>query len=131
MSLNAQLVGKTYPPQAFRVEAARAAAFAAAVGHERADVPPTFVTAAEFAMLADVIADRELGLDYARVVHGEQEYEWGRVLRAGETLTAETTIDDIRAKGGLEMLTIRTELRDETGRPVVVSRNTLIVRAGA
>jgi len=131
MQLNSTLVGKTYPAQAFSLDAARVAAFAVAVGHDRSGVPPTFVTVAEFVMLGAVIEDPELGLDYARVVHGDQEYEWERELRIGETLSAETTIDDIRAKGALEMLTIRTELRDEAARLVVVSRNTLIVRGNA
>lgn len=131
MTLNATLVGKSYPAQAFSLDAARVAAFAATVGHGRADVPPTFVTVAEFARLDAVIGDPELGLDYARVVHGDQEYEWMRPLRIGEVLDVETTIDDIRAKGPLEMLTIRTELRDEAARLVVVSRNTLIVRGSA
>ena len=129
MTLNASLVGKTYPPLAFSLVADRVASFATAVGHPGTGVPPTFATVPELAAgLANVLADPDLGLDLSRVLHGDQEYEWARPLAIGETVTAEATIEEIRSRGGLELLTLRTELRDEAGRPVVVARSKLIVR---
>ncbi|HEX6332561.1 MAG TPA: MaoC family dehydratase N-terminal domain-containing protein [Actinomycetota bacterium] len=130
MALNPRRVGTTYPPQAFVLDADRVSAFADAVGHPGGGVPPTFVTAAEFATLAGVVSDPDLGLDYARVVHGQQEYEWGRPLVVGEALSAATTVEAIRSRGDLEFLTLRTELLDESGRVVVVARSTMIVRGG-
>ena len=132
MSLNAELVGKTYPTVAFPLDAERVAAFAKVVGHEGDDVPPTFVTVPEVAAgLANILADDELGLDLSRVLHAEQEYEWGRPLTIGETLTAETTIADIRTKGTTSFVTLRTDLRDEARRMVVVATSTLVLRGGA
>ena len=132
MTLNASLVGKTYPPLAFALVAERVAAFAAAVGHPGAGVPPTFATVPELAAgLANVLADPDLGLYLSRVLHGEQEYEWERPLVLGETGTAEATIEEIRSRGGLQFLTLRTELRDEAGQVVVVARSRLIVRVSA
>jgi acyl dehydratase len=126
--LNPDLVGKTYPTRAFALDADRVAAFAEAVGHPGGGVPPTFVTAAEFEALAHAVRDPELGLDYSRVVHGQQEYELGRPLVAGETMSTATSIETIRARGDLELLTLRTDLRDGSGRVVVVARSTMIVR---
>jgi acyl dehydratase len=132
MGLNPGLIGKTYRPQAFRLDAERVAAFGNVVRHPGGGVPPTIVTAPELmAGLASVVGDPELGIDLAHVVHGEQEYSWGRPLLAGETLTAEASIEDIRTKGGIGFLTLRTEVRDEADRVVVVGRSTLIVRGGA
>jgi acyl dehydratase len=129
VALNASLAGKAYPPVAFVLDAGRVAAFASAVGHPGGGVPPTFVTAPELAAgLANVLGDPGLGLDFSRVLHGEQEYDWARPLEIGEALTAEATIQEIRSRGGLEFLTLRTELRDDTGRVVVVGRSRLIVR---
>lgn len=123
------LAGKTYPPVDVSLDAERVAAFAKAIGHPGDDVPPTFVTAPELAAgLANVLSDRELGLDLSRVLHGEQEYEWGRPLVVGETITAEATIEDVRSKGGLRFLRLRTDVRDESGRTVAVGRSTLVVR---
>jgi hypothetical protein len=129
VALNPVLVGKTYPAQTFRLDDHRVAAFREAVGHPGDGVPPTIVTAPELAVgLVNVVGDPELGIDLAHVVHGQQEYVWERPLRSGELLTARATIEDIRTKGGLGFLTLRTDLRDDGGRTVVTARSTLIVR---
>lgn len=130
MPLNVALEGKSYPPVRFVVEPGHVRRFAAAIGEEEAEgVPPTFVTAPEIlAGLSQVVADPELGMDFTRVVHGGQEYEWRRALRIGEALEVRSTIEDIRTKGGHGFLTLRTEMRDEEGALVVVARSTLIER---
>jgi MaoC dehydratase-like protein len=131
MPMNPAIAGKTYPPVEFLLDAERIRAFATAIGHSTGDVPPTIVTVPEItAGLANVLADPELGLDLSRVLHGEQEYEWGHPLIAGERVVAEATIEEIRSKAGLDILRLRTDLRDEAGQTVVVGRSTLIVRTG-
>lgn len=131
MPLNVALEGKSYPPIRFVVEAEHVRRFAEAIGDEGEGIPPTFVTAPEIrAGLAQIVADPELGLDFTRVVHGGQEYEWRRPLRLGETLEVRSTIEDVRTKGGHGFLTVRTEMRDAAGELVVVGRSTLIERGG-
>ena len=124
------LVGKRYPTVTFSVDAKRVRSFADAIGHPDAgSVPPTFVTAPEIeAGLANVLGDAALGVDLARVLHGEQEYEWLRSLEVGEQIAASATIEEIRGRGGIEFLTLRTELRDERDEVVCVARSTMIVR---
>jgi acyl dehydratase len=75
-----------------------------------------------------VIADRELGLELSKVLHGEQEYEWFRSMRVGETVRATATIESIRGRGSMRFLTLRTDLVDEVGATVVLARTVLIVR---
>ncbi|HLA92962.1 MAG TPA: MaoC family dehydratase N-terminal domain-containing protein [Actinomycetota bacterium] len=129
MGLNETLQGKTYPPVVFEIKEERARAFAAAVAHKGAGVPPTLATAPEIAAgLANVIGDPELGLQLSSVLHGEQEYVWTRALLVGETVSAEATIESIRGRASMLFLTLRTLLRDEAGETVVVGRSTLIVR---
>jgi len=130
--MNAALQGKAYPSIAFPVEQEHVRRFAEAVGDDGSFVPPTFVTAPEIAAgLAQVVADEGLALDFARVVHVEQEYEWTRAVEVDETLEVRSTIESIRTKGPLEFLTLRTEMRDEAGAVVVVARSTLVVRGSA
>jgi hypothetical protein len=131
VSLNEASQGKTYPPVAFEIEEQRVRAFASAVAHAGAGVPPTFATVPEHAAgMANVIADPDLGLDLSKVLHGEQEYEWIRPLRTGETVTAETVIESIRGRASMRFLTLRTLLRDQAGETIVIARSTLIVREG-
>jgi hypothetical protein len=132
MPLNADLVGKTYPPARIEVEPERVRAFAGAVSHPGDGVPPTFATVPEIvAGLGNVVADPDLGVELSRVLHGDQEYRWERPIRVGETLVALATIDSIRGKGETEFLGIRTEIRGGDGELVVRARTTLIVRGSA
>jgi len=130
--MNLALEGKAYAQVHFEIREDHVRRFAEVVGDDGSSVPPTFVTAPEIeAGLDQVVADPELGLDFARVVHGEQEFEWLRPVRVGDVLEVRTTIESIRAKGGHEFLTLRTEMRDEAGVLVVLARSLLIVWGGA
>ena len=127
--MNAELEGRVYPTISFTVEAEHVRRFAAAVGDDPDPVPPTFVTAAEIISGLDrAVADPDLGLDFTRVVHGEEEYEWFRPLLVGETLSVSTSIESARAKGGHGFLTLRTEVLDAAGRTVAIARSTMIER---
>ncbi len=126
--MNPAAEGKTYPSVPFDVEADRVAAFADIFGETRGVVPLTFFAVAEFLLFPQIVAGPELELDFTRVVHAEQEYEWQRPLRVGETLTARAVIASARNKGGHGFLTIETELRDPEGELVAVGRATMIER---
>lgn len=132
MALNAAFEGKAYPAVRFTFDPDRVRSFANAVGQRGPGVPPTMLTAPEIeAGLRNVVSDPELGVDLARVLHGEQSYEWSRPLAVGETLVAEATIESIRGRAALQFLTLRTDLRDEHGALIAVARSTLVVRGEA
>ena len=80
---------------------------------------------------AQVAADQDLGLDYTRVVHGEQEYEWRRPVHVGDALQAVPRIVDITAKGPLEFLVVQSEIADAGGETVMVARTTLLSRGSS
>src|SRR5262245_19308008 len=101
---------------------------AGAAGQPDQLAPPAFVPKMQIMASAMVIVDQDLGLDYSRVVHGEQEYEWHRPIVVGDVLTATPRISDIYAKKSNEYLIIEAEIRDATGDVVVVSRATLLSR---
>jgi acyl dehydratase len=78
-----------------------------------------------------VVADPELGMNYALVVHGTQEFEYRRPVYAGDVLTATPRIASIEARGPHEFLTIETTMTDPDGEVVVIARATLISRGTA
>ena len=130
--LNGSLEGKRYPAVRVTIDEDRVRTFAHAVDHRGPGVPPTILTVPEIqAGLRNVLADPELGVDLARVLHGEQSYEWSRPLALGETLVAEATIESIRGRGALQFLSLRTDVRDEGGDRVAVARSTLLIRGDA
>ena len=95
--------------------------------------PPTYPIAfMAQAMAGGLDTFLELGLNFASLVHGEQEFEYRRPIRAGDTLTLTGRIADIYEKKGssgiLDFVVLETEARDADGEPVFYSRNTLISR---
>ena len=128
--VNPVVQGKTYPEIAFEVTRDRTDAFARSIGADPdLGVPPTFVTAAEFAVIPTIVADPELGLDFTRVVHGDQEYLFERPLEIGDTLSIRARIAAVRQKGGNGFLTIETELVDVDGARVALARATMVERS--
>lgn len=125
--VNPSLEGKVYPPTRFEVTPERVAAFRALFGQSEG-VPPTFATVAEFAAFPPLIDDPDLGLDFSRVLHGSQEYEYRRPLREGETLTATLRIDAINVKGGNGFLSVVMDLVGDDGVTACTARSTLIER---
>jgi acyl dehydratase len=145
--LNQSLKGKSYQELQLEVDRDRATAFALAVGEDdarftdaeaaRAEgfpdqlVFPTFPTVLGILASAQIVVDPELGMDYTRVVHGEQSFEWRRPLVVGDRLRATPRIADIYAKGPNEFLVTEAEIVDQDGQVVCVARSTLLSRGTA
>jgi acyl dehydratase len=125
--MNRSVAGKVYPEASFMVDPERVAAFRV-VFEEPTGVPVTFATAAEFSVMPHIVEDPELGLDFTRVLHGNQEYAFQRPLREGETLTVRARIDAIRELGGNAFLTIVMELVGSDGHVACTAKSTMIER---
>jgi hypothetical protein len=125
--VNPEAQGTVYPAVEVVVDPQRVAVFRALFGVDDG-VPPTFVTAAEFAALPQVLADPTLGLDFTRVVHGSQTYEYLRPLREGETLRVFARIESVRQKGGSGFLTIAMDLVDADELVVCRARSQMLER---
>jgi acyl dehydratase len=101
---------------------------ARALGHPDVIAPPTFPIVLTSAGTRAMIDDPGLGLDFSRVVHGDQRFTYTRPLHAGDRITATTTIEEITHRGAHAFLTSRTDMVDEHGEPVVSGWTKLVVR---
>lgn len=147
MPLNQSLKGKAYQEIELEVDRDRVTQFALAVGEDdprfleaeaaRAEgfpdqvAFPTFPTVLGILASAQIVVDPELGMDYSRVVHGEQSYEWRRPIVVGDRLRTTPRIADVYAKGPNEFLVIEAEITDADGEVICVSRSTLLSRGTA
>src|SRR2546430_14035175 len=78
--------------------------------------PPTYPIAFMAQALAggaDVFL--ELGLDFMTLVHGEQEFEYARPIKAGETLTLTGRIADLYEKRGSDGIPAFAGLANQAG----------------
>lgn len=103
-------------------EAARAAGYADVVA------PPTFPVTVQEATLAQLLADEDAGVDFTRVVHGDQRFSYTRPIVAGDELTATLTIASVKQLGGHSMVTASSDIVDAAGAHVVTAISTLVVR---
>jgi acyl dehydratase len=72
--------------------------------------------------------DPELGLDWNKVVHGEQSFEYKKPVQVGDELSFISTIEDIKTKVGNDFITIRSDVKDSNKNDVATLRATLIAR---
>ncbi len=126
--VNPEAEGKTYPDVEFEVDRDRARGMASLFG-DPAAIPPTLMTAAEFTVIPTIVGDPELDLDFTRVVHGSQEYEYVRPLVIGERVTVRTRLASVRQRGDTGFLVIETQLLAADGSVAAVGRSLMIERA--
>lgn len=103
-------------------EAARAAGYADVVA------PPTFPVVVTDSTLQQLLDDPDAGVDFSRVVHGDQRFTFSRPIVAGDELTATMTIASVKSIGGHSMVTAASEIVDADGEHVVTATSTLVVR---
>ena len=145
MAVNPALQGREFPPvPAYLVGREKIREFARAVlsdspinfdldaahaaGYRDLVAPPTFPIVVQERTLAQLLAEPDAGIDFSRVVHGEQRFTYSRPIVAGDELTAALTVASIKSLGGHTMVTAVSEISDSAGSHVVTATSTLVVR---
>jgi acyl dehydratase len=103
-------------------EAARAAGYSDIVA------PPTFAVVIQESTLAQLLAEPDAGIDFTRVVHGDQRFTYTRPIVAGDELTATLRVASVKSLGGHSMVTAESSIVDANGTHVVTAISTLVVR---
>jgi len=119
----AHAVGETNPLY-LNVEAARAAGYADVVA------PPMFAVVYAGRSITLALFDPEVGIDFARMLHGGQEFRWGPVVVAGDEIATTTTVKDVSERGGMNFFVFETDSRNQRGETVCTGLWTNIVREG-
>ena len=126
--LNPDLVGRTFTSaDSVTVTKEAIQKFAEVIGETNFDIaPPTFAISITLDKSQSLL--QESGLDWTRVVHGDQRFEIKRPIVAGDILHCSSTIESARNMAGNEIVTVRSDLN--AGSELVVSTwSTLVVRA--
>jgi acyl dehydratase len=106
-------------------------AAAVAAGHADVVAPVTFAIVVQEQTLAQLLAEPDAGIDFSRVVHGEQRFCASRPIVAGDELTATLTVTSVKSLGGNAMVTAESAIVDASGDHVVTAVSTLVVRGDA
>ena len=117
----ARAVGETNPLH-LDADAARAA------GHRNVVAPPMFVVVYTSPAIGPAFFDPDVGMDFARMVHGAQEFAWGPLVVAGDEITTEVEVADVSERGGMGFFRFETRSVNQEGARVCTGTWTNIVR---
>jgi acyl dehydratase len=120
----AAAVGETNPLH-FDLEAARAA------GYRDLVAPPMFAVVFANRAVIQPLFDPEVGINFAMLVHGGQEFVWGPLVVAGDEIATTATVTDITDRGEMAIYVFETVSKNQHGETVCTGTWTNIVRAAA
>jgi acyl dehydratase len=137
-------VGRTFAPVTYAVGREKVREYALAVGETNplhldpdaaraaghADVvaPPMFAVVYTSPAVGPAFFDPDVGMDFARMVHGAQEFAWGPLVVAGDEITTEVEVADIAERGGMGFYVFESRSDNQDGARVCTGTWTCIVR---
>jgi acyl dehydratase len=144
MPVNAEAVGKQYASALYAVGREKIREYAAATGETSpvcldleaaraagyADVvaPPMFVVVYSAPALGPAILDPDVGINFATMVHGGQEFVWGPPVVAGDEITTTASVKEISERGGMGFYVFASVSQNQRGETVCTATWTNIVR---
>ncbi len=128
--LNPDSVGSTFGgTETIAVTQSEVDAFCAVIGETDTTIaPPTFTIRITLSQFEEILTRPEIGLDWTRLVHGDQKFQIFSPVRPGDELRCSATIESYRVAAGNEIVSVRSDL-ERDGAVVVSAWSTLVVRA--
>jgi len=142
--VNTEAVGKTYPPTTYAVGREKIKEYAHAVGetnpvHLDVDAaraagyrdvvaPPMFAVVYSAPSVTPAIFDPEVGINFAMMLHGGQEFVWGPLVQAGDEITTTVSVKSSETRAGNGFFVFESVATNQDGHTVSVGTWTNIVR---
>lgn len=143
MTLSKDVIGMTSEPYSFTVNQSHIKQFADAIGdqnelyrnedyamesaYKNVIPPPTFLIAIQSAG-----GSLPIDLDYRRMLHGEQGFQYFQNIHPGDELTCQMKVVDLYEREGkqglMQFLVIDTEIKKADESLVAISKMTIIYR---
>jgi acyl dehydratase len=142
--VNTKAIGKTFEPTLYAVGREKIKEYARAVGETNpihldvqaareagfSDVvaPPMFAVVYSSPSVAPAMFDQDVEMNFAMMVHGGQQFEWGPLVVAGDEITTTTSVKDISEKDGRGYYLFESVSVNQRGEEVCRGTWTNIVR---
>jgi acyl dehydratase len=144
MELNTEAIGKRADPLTYAVGREKIREYASAVGETNplhhdvdaaraagyADVvaPPMFAVVYAGRAVLPLLFDPDVGLNFAMMVHGGQEFRWGPLVVAGDEIVTTASVKEISDRRGIAFYVFESVSNNQDGETVCVGTWTNIVR---
>ncbi|HET8535994.1 MAG TPA: MaoC family dehydratase N-terminal domain-containing protein [Solirubrobacteraceae bacterium] len=145
--MNTEAVGKTFAPTVYAVGREKIREYAHAVGetnplhldpeaaraagHRDVVAPPMFCVVYSSPSVAPALFDPEVGINFAMMVHGGQEFVWGPLVVAGDEITTTVSVKSIEQRAGNGFYVFESRSVNQDGETVCTGTWTNIVRGVA
>ncbi len=145
MAVNTDAIGKTFDPATYAVGREKIREYAHAVGetdvlyldvdaaraagYDDVVAPPMFAVVYSLPAVWPALFDDEVGIDFARMVHGGQAFEWGPVVVAGDEITTTASLKDVSERRGNAFFVFESISVNGRGETVCTGLWSNIVRA--
>jgi len=144
--IDQKFVGREYPVTTYEIGREKMKEYAAAIGdmnsmyHDRETgkkskygdniAPPNFAAVYNLMGCAQMFFDTELKLNFAMLVHGEQEFEFLKPVKPGDVITTTGKIAEVMAKGNNDLVVFEARSKNQEGDLVTIGRATFVIRGG-
>lgn len=144
MPVTTDAVGKSYPPTLYAVGREKVKEYALATyetnplhldpeaarraGYRDVVAPPMFAVVYSAPAIGPALFDPEVGINFALMVHGGQEFKWGPLVVAGDEIETTVTVKSIEERAGNAFFVFETVSTNQDGHTVCVGTWTNIVR---
>jgi acyl dehydratase len=144
VAVNTDVTGKTYPPTVYAVGREKVREYARTVGetnplHLDVDAareggfddvvaPPMFAVVYAMPAVAQGMFDPEVGIDFARLVHAGQEFQWGPLVVAGDEISTTVSVKDVSERRGSGFFVFESVSENQRGERVCTGTWSNIVR---
>ena len=144
MALKTEAIGKEWPATTYEVGKEKIREYATVVGlgnpvhfdreaaksagYRDVVAPPMFCVVYSAPALAPAMFDPEVGMNFAAMVHGGQEFVWGEPACSGDQITTTAKCREIYDKDGKGFYVFETSSVNQDGAEVVRGTWTNIVR---
>jgi len=134
MVISQKFIGKEYPKTSYKIGREKLKEFLIAIKGDLEKfseiTPPTFSVVYQHELLAAVLFDKELKLNLAKLVHGEQEFVYHKPTLVGDTITTSGSIEKIFQKGPHDFVVFKTSSKNQVDELVCESIWTFVMRGG-
>ena len=121
-------IGRTFKGAEVTITQSEIDAFCAVLEERDTSVaPPTFSIRISLAQSQSVLTSSEVGVDWDRIVHGDQKFEIRQPLKAGDVVRCDSTLEGYKQVAGNEFVTARSDLY-VGDKLAVINWSTLVVR---
>lgn len=144
MSVDTKFIGREYKPVIYVIGEEKIKEYAHTIGdlnplyinpdfakkskYGSIIAPPMFVVVFARDTLVNLFSDKELNLDYSRLVHGEQDFTFHKIVKTNDTIKTKAKIKNIFQKGGNDFVEMETQSYNQNSELVAEGVWTFIIR---